>query len=306
MYDTIVIGAGPAGMTAALYAARANLSVLVIERGAPGGQMNNTNEIDNYPGFSSIAGPDLAVKMYDNSINFGAEHVYGIVNHIEDKGLTKLVYTDDTTYEAKTVIIASGCEHRQIGIPGESKYGGRGVSYCAVCDGAFFKNKKIIVIGGGDSAVEEGTYLTQFAEEVTIIHRRDELRAQKIIQDRAFKNDKINFIWNAVPTEIIGNDMKVTGIQIKDVQTGEEKLVEADGIFIYVGLIPLTAAFADLGITNEAGWIVTDENMHTSIPGVFAVGDVREKNLRQIATAVGDASIAGQEAFKYIDSNEVK
>ncbi|KLO74861.1 thioredoxin-disulfide reductase [Enterococcus cecorum] len=303
-YDCIIIGAGPAGMTAALYAARANLKTLLLERGIPGGQMNNTAEVENYPGFDSILGPDLALKMYDGINQFGVEHGYGNVVEVKDHQDYKEVITDDASYEAKVVIIATGCEHRNLEVPGEAEYSGRGVSYCAVCDGAFFRNKKLIVVGGGDSAVEEAIYLTQFADEVKIVHRRDALRAQKIIQDRAFANEKISFIWDSVVEEIKGDDQKVTGVQIKNVKTGETYEEAADGVFIYVGLIPLTQAFTSLGITDDAGWIVTDERMQTKIPGILACGDARQKHLRQITTAVGDGGIAGQQAYQYIEENK--
>ncbi|CAI3295608.1 thioredoxin-disulfide reductase [Enterococcus cecorum] len=303
-YDCIIIGAGPAGMTAALYAARANLKTLLLERGIPGGQMNNTAEVENYPGFDSILGPDLALKMYDSINQFGVEHGYGNVVEVKDHQDYKEVITDDASYEAKVVIIATGCEHRNLEVPGEAEYSGRGVSYCAVCDGAFFRNKKLIVVGGGDSAVEEAIYLTQFADEVKIVHRRDALRAQKIIQDRAFANEKISFIWDSVVEEIKGDDQKVTGVQIKNVKTGETYEEAADGVFIYVGLIPLTQAFTSLGITDDAGWIVTDERMQTKIPGLLACGDARQKHLRQITTAVGDGGIAGQQAYQYIEENK--
>lgn len=304
MYDVIIIGAGPAGMTAALYASRSNLYVLMIERGAPGGQMNNTAEVENYPGFDSIMGPELAQKMYENVEKFGTENAYGIVQDIKDHGDYKEVITEDQSYEAKTVIIATGCVHRKLGVAGEESFAGRGVSYCAVCDGAFFRNKRLLVVGGGDSAVEEAIYLTRFASEVVIVHRRDELRAQKIIQDRAFANEKISFIWDSVVEEIVGNDMVVTGAKIRNVKTNEVHEEPADGLFIYVGLEPLTEPFKNSGITNEAGWIETDNEMKTSIPGVFAIGDAREKELRQITTAVGEGGIAGQQVYKYIEANK--
>ena len=243
MYDVIVIGAGPAGMTAALYASRSNLKVLLIERGAPGGKMNNTAEVENYPGFESIMGPELAMKMYDGVTKFGTENAYGIVQDIVDHGNYKEVITEDKSYQTKTIIIATGCVHRKLGVPGEESFAGRGVSYCAVCDGAFFRNKRLIVVGGGDSAVEEAIYLTRFASEVVIVHRRDELRAQKIIQDRAFANEKISFIWDSVVDEIVGNEMVVTGAQIRNVKTDDVHLEPADGAFIYVGLEPLTEPF---------------------------------------------------------------
>lgn len=301
MYDVIVIGAGPAGMTAALYASRSNLSVLLIERGAPGGQMNNTAEVENYPGFNSIMGPELAFKMFEGVNQFGTENAYGIVESIEDVGKYKIVHCEDQDYQGKTIVIATGCVHRKLGVLGEEEFAGRGVSYCAVCDGAFFRDKHLFVIGGGDSAVEEGIYLTQFAKQVTIVHRRNELRAQKIIQKRAFANEKIDFMWDSVLEEISGNDMQVTGVKIKNLLSDEVTTYPADGVFIYVGLDPLTQPFKTLGITNEAGWIETDENMNTHIPGVFAIGDVREKTLRQITTAVGEGGIAGQQVYKYLE-----
>ncbi|GGI64448.1 thioredoxin-disulfide reductase [Enterococcus alcedinis] len=304
MLDVIVIGAGPAGMTAALYASRSNLSVLLLERGAPGGQLNNTAEVENYPGFDRIMGPDLAEKMYAPLEKFGTQHAYGIVQSLKDQGDYKEVSTDSETFKAKTVIIATGCEHRQLGVKGEHEFAGRGVSYCAVCDGAFFRNRKLLVIGGGDSAVEEAIFLTQFAEEVVIVHRRDELRAQKVIQDRAFANPKISFIWDSVVEEIVGDNMMMTGAIIRNVKTEAVHEEKAGGIFIYVGLDPLTEAFKGNGITNEDGWVVTDDEMRTAIPGVYAVGDVRDKTLRQITTAVGDGSIAGQQAFAYIEEQK--
>ncbi|WP_125565500.1 thioredoxin-disulfide reductase [Companilactobacillus insicii] len=301
-YDVVVIGAGPGGLTAALYASRANLSVMILDRGIYGGQMNNTAEIENYPGFESILGPDLSEKMYNSSIRFGADFGYGTVESVEDKGTTKIVHTDDGDYEAKVVIIATGSQYKKIGVPGEEELSGRGVSYCAVCDGAFFKGKDVAVIGGGDSAVEEGVYLTQLAKSVTIIHRRDQLRAQKILQDRAFKNDKIKFVWNADVKEIVEKDGKVGGVRYIDKETGDEHIVPASGAFIYVGIQPMTDSFKSLGILDEDGWINTTEHMETKVPGVYAIGDVRKKDLRQIATAVGEGGIAGQEAFNYIQT----
>jgi len=300
-YDVIVIGAGPGGMTGALYASRANLSVLMLDRGIYGGQMNNTAAIENYPGFKSVLGPDLAKDMYEGSTQFGAEYAYGSVTAIEDHGDHKIVKTDDGDYETKAVIVATGSEYKKLGVPGEDKFGGRGVSYCAVCDGAFFKNREVVVIGGGDSAVEEGLYLAGLASKVTIIHRRDQLRAQKILQDRAFANDKIDFVWNTNVTEILGDDMKVTGVATKNNQTGETGEIAASGVFIYVGTLPMTDAFTDLGITDDAGWIKTNDHMATAVPGIFAIGDVRQKDLRQITTAVGDGGIAGQAVFSYLE-----
>lgn len=300
MYDTIIIGAGPAGMTAALYAARSNLKVALLERGIPGGQMNNTADIENYPGYANISGPELAEKMFEPLENLGVEHLFGLVEKIEDRGDFKEIITEDERFEAKTVIIASGANHRHLGVPGEEDFNSRGVSYCAVCDGAFFRDEDLLVVGGGDSAVEEAIFLTRFAKSVTIVHRRDELRAQKVLQDRAFANEKIRFVWDSVVESIHGDERKVTGVTFKNVKTGETSQADFGGIFIYVGLDPVSEFAADLGITDEAGWILTDHQMKTSVAGIYAVGDVRQKDLRQITTAVGDGAIASQEAYKYL------
>ncbi|WP_436674100.1 thioredoxin-disulfide reductase [Lactiplantibacillus plantarum] len=299
-YDVIIIGAGPAGMTAALYASRANLSVLLLDRGIYGGQMNNTAAIENYPGFKSVLGPDLAKDMYESATQFGAEYAYGSVESVEDRGDVKIVTTDSDTFETKALVIGTGSEYRKLGVTGEDTYGGRGVSYCAVCDGAFFRNKHVVVVGGGDSAIEEGTYLTQLADKVMVIHRRDQLRAQQILQDRAFANPKMEFVWNSNVTEIIGDDKKVTGVKVNNNKTGEDSEIAVDGVFIYVGINPITKPFSNLGITDENGWIETNDHMETKVPGIFAVGDVRKKDLRQVATAVGEGGTAGQGVYTYI------
>lgn len=300
-YDVIIIGAGPAGMTAAVYASRANLSTLMLERGIPGGQMANTEEIENYPGFEHILGPDLSTKMFEHAKKFGAEYAYGDVKEIIDGEEYKTLKVGSKEYKAKAVIITTGAEYKKMGIPGENELGGRGVSYCAVCDGAFFKKKELVVVGGGDSAVEEGVYLTRFADKVTIVHRRDELRAQKIIQDRAFANDKIDFIWSHTVKEIKDENGKVGGVTLVSTKNGEEKEFKAEGVFIYIGMLPLTKPFANLGILNDEGYVVTNEKMETSVPGIYAAGDVREKTLRQVVTATGDGSIAAEAAQHYIE-----
>ena len=299
MYDTIIIGAGPAGMTAALYAARSNLKVALIEGGLPGGQMNNTSDIENYPGYANISGPELAEKMFEPLENLGVEHLYGFVENIEDHGDVKKVITDNEEFETRTVIVATGSKHRLLGVPGEEELNSRGVSYCAVCDGAFFRDQDLLVVGGGDSAVVEAIFLTQFAKSVTIVHRRDELRAQKVLQDRAFVNEKINFIWDSVVKEIKGEN-RVESVVIENVKSGQVTEQAFGGVFIYVGLDPVSDFVQELHIQDQAGWIVTDDHMKTSVAGVFAVGDVRQKDLRQVTTAVGDGAIAGQEAYKYI------
>ncbi|WP_308398802.1 thioredoxin-disulfide reductase [Weissella thailandensis] len=299
-YDTIILGAGPGGMTAATYASRANLSVLMIDRGIYGGQMNNTAEVENYPGFNSILGPDLSEKMYQSSTQFGAEYAFGTVLHVQaqDDGSWRVV-TDMDEYTTNSVIVATGSDYKKLAVPGEDDYAGRGVSYCAVCDGAFFRGQHVIVVGGGDSAVEEATYLAGLADKVTVFHRRDKLRAQQILQERAFANDKIEFVWNTEVEEILGDDKKVTGVRVHNNVTDEVYTVDAAGVFIYVGVLPVSEVVADLGITNERGWIETNERMETTLPGIYALGDVREKELRQITTAVGDAAIAGQNVFSY-------
>lgn len=300
MYDTMIIGAGPAGMTATLYAARSNLKVALLERGIYGGQMNNTAEIENYPGYARISGPELAEKMFEPLENLGVEHLFGQVEKIEDHGNYKKIITEDGAFETKTVILASGANHRHLGVPGEEEYNSRGVSYCAVCDGAFFRGEDLLVVGGGDSAVEEAIFLTRFAKSVTIVHRRDQLRAQKLLQERAFANEKISFIWDSVVKEIKGDDRRVTSVVFENVKTGQSSESDFGGVFVYVGLDPVSDFVKDLGICDEAGWIVTDQHMKTAIDGIYAIGDVRQKDLRQITTAVGDGAVAGQEVYKYI------
>ena len=306
IYDVIIIGAGPAGMTAAVYTSRANLSTLMIERGMPGGQMANTEEVENYPGFETILGPELSTKMFDHAKKFGAEYAYGDVKEVIDGEEYKTIIAGSKEYKARSIIISSGAEYKKIGVPGEKELGGRGVSYCAVCDGAFFKNKELFVIGGGDSAVEEGVYLTRFASKVTIVHRRDQLRAQKILQDRAFANEKVDFIWNATLKQINEKDGKVGSVTLVSTIDGTETEHTADGVFVYIGMLPLTKPFESLGITNEAGYIATNETMETKVEGIFAAGDVREKTLRQIVTATGDGSIAAQSVQHYVEELKEK
>ncbi|MDL5024189.1 thioredoxin-disulfide reductase [Bacillus velezensis] len=304
IYDVIIIGAGPAGMTTAVYTSRANLSTLMIERGIPGGQMANTEDVENYPGFESILGPELSNKMFEHAKKFGAEYAYGDIKEIVDGKEYKTVKAGSKEYKARAIVISAGAEYKKIGVPGEKELGGRGVSYCAVCDGAFFKNKELVVVGGGDSAVEEGVYLTRFASKVTIVHRRDKLRAQSILQARAFDNEKIDFKWNKTVKEIHEENGKVGRLTLVDTVTGEEEEFKADGVFIYIGMLPLSKPFENLGITNEEGYIETNAQMETKVPGIFAAGDIREKTLRQIVTATGDGSIAAQSVQHYVEELE--
>lgn len=301
IYDVIIIGAGPAGMTAAVYTSRANLSTLMIERGIPGGQMANTEDVENYPGFESILGPELSNKMFEHAKKFGAEYAYGDIKEVVDGKEYKVVKAGSKEYKARAVIIAAGAEYKKIGVPGEKELGGRGVSYCAVCDGAFFKGKELVVVGGGDSAVEEGVYLTRFASKVTIVHRRDKLRAQSILQARAFDNEKVDFLWNKTVKEIQEENGKVGSVTLVDTVTGEESEFKTDGVFIYIGMLPLSKPFENLGITNEEGYIETNDRMETKVEGIFAAGDIREKSLRQIVTATGDGSIAAQSVQHYVE-----
>lgn len=305
-YDVIIAGAGPAGMTAAVYASRANLDTLLMERGMPGGQMADTEGIENYPGFEHILGVDLSNKMFEHAKKFGAEYAYGNISKVEIDGDYKIIHAGDKTYKAKALIITTGAEYKKLGIEGEEKLTGRGVSFCAVCDGAFYKDGELVVIGGGDSAVEEGMYLTRFAKKVTVVHRRDQLRAQKILQDRAFANEKMDFIWDTVVEKINEENGKVGSVTLKNIKTDETYDHKIDGVFVYIGTVPLSEPFKSLGIVNEEGYIPTNENMETKVPGVFAAGDIRVKDLRQIVTATGDGSIAAESAQKYIEELAAK
>lgn len=302
-FDVVIIGGGPSGLTAGIYAVRAGLSVAIVEKQFAGGQIANTESVDNYPANLSISGVDLAMKMLEHAEALGVQMIYDGVIETKLGDKQKVVITQNSgEISCKAVILCAGATPRKLGILQEEKFVGRGVSYCAVCDGAFFKDQPLAVIGGGDSAVEEGVYLAKLASNVNIIHRRDQLRAQKILQERAFANDKIDFTWDTVVTKINGDGQKVTSVSTHNKKTGEDGELKVNGVFIYVGVIPLSEPFKELGITDEQGWIKTDELMQTSLPGVYAIGDVRAKELRQITTAVGDGSIAGQQAFNYLES----
>lgn len=300
IYDIIIIGAGPAGLTASIYASRANLKVLMLEKKFPGGQMLATADIENYTGYEAISGPELAEKMFEHSKKFGTEFRFGEILNIRLENNIKILETSNEELKAKSVIIATGTIARLLEIPGELKFSSKGVSYCAVCDGAFFRNKNVVVIGGGDSAIEESLYLANIAKKVTIIHRRDELRAQKILQDRAFSKDNIEFVWDSVPVSIEG-ERKVSSIKIKNLKTDKISEIITDGVFIYIGMIPQTDCFKSLGIVDSTGYITTDEHLESSIKGIFVAGDVRTKEIRQVVTATSDGAIAAQNAYKYIE-----
>ncbi|SHI73186.1 thioredoxin-disulfide reductase [Desulfofundulus thermosubterraneus] len=303
MYDVAIIGGGPAGLTAGIYAARAKLKSLLIERGMTGGLAATTEFIENYPGFSEgIGGPELMNRMEAQARRFGLEILNSNVEALKKENLNFIIKTEDTEFTARTVIVATGAQPQRLNVRGEETFHGRGVSYCATCDGAFFKDKHVAVVGGGDAAVEEAMFLTKFATRVFIIHRRGELRATKIVQERARQNPRIEFIWHSVVEEITGNEI-VTGVRIKDVRTGQTSELPVNGVFIYIGYSPNSSIVKELVKLDERGYILTDANMQTSCPGLFAAGDVRQKSLRQVVTAVADGAIAAVSAEKYLEQN---
>lgn len=287
-------------MTAAIYMTRGGFSTALLERGIPGGQIVNTEEIENYPGYGNINGAELAEKMFEHATSFGAKYLFGNVEKVIDHGDYKEVICGERTYEAKAVIVATGAAPSKLGAPGEAELVGKGVSYCALCDGAFFRDREVVVVGGGNAALEEAIFLAKLASKVTLIHRRDELRGAKILQDRAFANDKIEFLLSTVVREILGED-GVTGVMVEDLKTGEQRELATDGVFVYVGTEPNTDFVKDLGITDERGNIITDPNLATSVPGIFAAGDVRQKLLRQVVTATADGSIAAVSTQQYLE-----
>ena len=300
-YDVVILGAGPAGMSAAVYASRAGLKTAMLEKGAPGGKLVKTNDISNYPGIVSSSGPDLALKMFEHSTAFGAEYLYGDVVRINDhQAVKEIVLMDGTSVTARSVIIATGRNERLLNVPGEERYTGHGVSYCAVCDGAFFKNEEVAVIGGGNSALEEAMYLTQFAKTVHVVIRRDQFRADEIVQKQLAENEKIHVIKKHVPLEVTGENGKVSGIVLKNVETQEVMTLPVKGVFPYIGQDPATEFVDHLGILDEARYILTDEYMATKVPGIYAAGDVVHKTLRQVITAASDGAVAAQSVFHYL------
>ena len=310
IYDVIVLGAGPAGLTAGLYSGRARLSTLVIEKGQDGGQIAITNEIENYPGqVEGDSGPSLIARMTKQCEHFGVERVSDMIKEVQLTGPVKKLIGVKGEYEAKCVIIATGAFPRPIGCKHEGKFVGKGISFCATCDASFFQDLEVYVVGGGDAAVEEAMYLTKFARKVTIIHRRDELRAAKSIQEKAFKNEKLHFMWNTVVDEVDGEDDILSKMIVKNTKTGELTTIEADeddglfGLFGFIGLLPKSDLFEGV-IDMDKGYIKTDDNMHTNVEGVYAAGDIRVKSLRQVVTAAADGAIAAMQAEKYIANLE--
>jgi thioredoxin reductase (NADPH) len=304
-YDVVILGAGPAGLTAAMYASRDNLKVLVLEKQFPGGYVAITEWVENYPGFfDGIMGADLSEKFYQHAVKFGTVVRNGNCTKIEDNGNYKLIHVEnrEQPVKCKAVVVGFGCEPRKLGVEGESRFFGRGVSFCATCDGSFYKDRVVAVIGGGESAIEEGTYLTKFASKVYIIHRRDEFRASKIAQARAEKNEKIEFIMDTV-VESVNGEAKVEGLTLKNVKTDETSELAIDGLFIFIGQIANTELVKDIVKTDEWGFVVADETTRTSKEGIFVAGDVRSKEIRQITTAVADGTNAAKYLEKYINEN---
>jgi thioredoxin reductase (NADPH) len=308
VYDVAIIGAGPAGLSSGLYAARSKMDVIILEKAGTGGQIATTDEVANYPGaMAEITGPSLVARMVEQCKEFGAEIAQKEVKSVnfEDE-IKELTLADETVLKAKTVIIATGAHPRKLGVSGEEKLTGKGISYCATCDADFFTDMEVYCIGGGDTAVEEAIYLTKFASKVTVVHRRDELRAAKSIREKAFANDKIEFIWDSVVKEVNGDGI-VEQMVLKNKKTGQEQVIDAPedfgtfGIFVFIGYIPNTELFTDK-LELEKGYIPTDADMKTNIPGVFAAGDVRVKSLRQVVTATADGAIAAVQAEHYISN----
>lgn len=302
IYDVAIIGAGPAGLAAGVYAARAKLSTVILEKMFPGGQAALTHKIENYPGFSEgVNGMELTDAMRHQAEKVGAKFINGDVEKIEKKDDVFTVFMRGENIQAKTVILATGAQPRKLEVKGEKEFIGRGVSYCATCDGAFYKDKTIALVGGGDTAIEEALYLTRYASTIYVIHRRDELRATKILQERAFKNEKIKFIWDSVVKEIKGKD-GVEEVVVENLKTGKVDSISVDGIFVAIGYTPNTEFVKDLVQLDEQGYIITDERMKTKTPGLFAAGDLRQKPLRQVVTAVADGAVAAVEAEKFLEN----
>ncbi len=301
-FDTVILGGGPAGLSAGIYASRGAVSTAVVDVNMFGGQPSNYLELENYPGFSTVGGYDLMEKFEEHADKFGVQKfpMQEFVS-IDLQASPKVIKTTDNEFLAKTVIIATGAQPMKLGVPGEKEFVGRGVSYCAVCDGAFYRDKIVAVVGGGNAAVEEAMYLTKFAQKVYLIHRRDELRADKIVQERAFKNEKLEFVWDTVVLEVKGQDL-VESLTIKNLKTDEVSELSVNGVFPYIGMTPNVEFFSGQLEQDARGFIVTDETMQTSVEGVFAAGDVRKTPLRQVITAAADGAVSAVYAVKYLEA----
>ncbi len=301
VYDLIILGGGPAGLTAAIYAGRARIHTLLIAGPLLGGQPANTDIVENFPGFpEGIDGPDLARRFVAQAERFGVRIIHDLVTGVDFSVRPFIIHTELATYRAHTIIIAMGAVPRRLGVPGEDRFFGRGVSTCATCDGFFYRDKRVVVVGGGDSAIIEGLYLTRFAREVIVVHRRDQLRATQIHQERAFANPKMRFVWDSVIEEILG-DKTVTGVRVRNLKTGESSVIETDGVFVYIGMEPQTQIFAGQLELDEQGYIVTDRRQRTNVPGVFAAGDIQDSRYRQLVVAAGTGAIAAMEVERFLE-----
>ncbi len=299
-HDVIIIGGGPAGLTAGIYTGRGNLKTLILEKGVPGGQIAQTMEVENYPGFPDlVTGPELSERMVKQAEKFGAKIESDEVQAITEISGGFRIKGYEREYTARTIIIATGANPKRLNVAGEDKFYGRGVSTCATCDGFFYRGKNVIVVGGGDAAIEEGSFLTKFADTVTIVHRREELRANKVAQERAFKNPKMKFVWNTVIEEVLGDEL-VTGVRAKNIQTGEESILPTDGVFIYVGHEPNTGFLSGAVALNAHGYVDVRDEIYTSVPGIFSAGDVSDEIYRQLSTSVGAGTKAAMRAEKYL------
>ena len=301
LYDVIVIGGGPGGYTAALYAARANLSVAILEKLSPGGQMGTTDVIDNYPGFpQGVNGFELAMQMKEGAERFGAQTQLAEVTQVELAGQVKTIHTSGGDYQARTVVLATGAHPRELGLPGERELRGRGVSYCATCDGMFYRGKTVVVVGGGNTAVADVLYLSRLCEKVYLVHRRDTLRASKVYLDPLQKAENVEFVWDSEVKQLL-RDQAVTGVRVRNKKTGKERDIPCAGVFVAVGYLPNTELYRGQVELDEAGYVLADETTQTNLPGVFAVGDLRKKPLRQVVTAASDGAVAAHFIEEYLN-----
>ncbi len=304
--DVVIIGGGPAGLTAGIYAGRGQLDTIILEKGLPGGQIAQTEEVENYPGFDeAVTGPELSQRMVRQAEKFGArilmEEVEGVSGNADDGFLVRGYEAD---YRARSVILATGANPKRLGVPGEDEFYGRGVSTCATCDGFFYRDKRVVVVGGGDAALEEGTFLTKFASEVVVVHRRDELRAHKSAQERAFANEKMTFVWNTVVEEVLGEDGMVTGVKTRDVVSGREDVIQADGVFVYIGHEPNTGFLDGFVELQDSGYAKVRDEIFTNVEGVFAAGDIADEVYRQLGTSVGAGTRAAMTAERWLAERE--
>jgi len=302
LYDVIIIGGGPAGLTAALYTSRNKHSTLLIEKGLIGGNINEAEKVDNYPGFpKGIGGMELTALMHEQALLYGTEVVNDEVTYVNIEDNTRTVKTTQGDYSAKALIITGGSERQKLNVPGEKEFSGKGVSYCATCDGPFFRDKRVAVVGGGNAALYEALHIAKFASNVSIIHRRDQLRATPVVQDKVFAEPKINVIWNSVVKEVQG-EIFVNKLKLADVKNNKESFLEIDGVFVAIGLVPNTSYLKNIVPLNDKGYIIVNNKMETGVPGIYAAGDIRQNSIRQVIAAAGDGAVAAISAANYIEN----